>query len=151
MTFSLICDTIVLYKRKRVQALETPKLALTNERDYFQMAKANKGREFSEEFCRRMSELNSGENHPNFGKPRSEETRRRVSESKKGKQQSEDHRRKNSEAKTGENNPNFGKHLSAETRQKISEANKGKKHTDATKLKISETKKRNKLVSPEET
>ena len=70
------------------------------------------------------------------GKTFSEETRRKMSEAKKGKTVSEETRRKLSEAKTGENNPmygrtgennpNYGKQHTEETRRKMSEARKGK-------------------------
>ena len=45
-----------------------------------------------------LSELNSGSNHPNFGKPRSEETKQRIAEPQKGRVFTEEHRRKLSEA-----------------------------------------------------
>ena len=69
-----------------------------------------------------------GENHPLFGKHRSEETRRKMSESHKG-----------------EKNPFYGKHHSEETRRKISESHKGKKRapfSEEHRRKISEALKR---------
>jgi hypothetical protein len=56
-----------------------------------------------------------GKNSPNFGSTRSEETRRRMSESSKGRVFSEEHRRKISEAK---------KNPSEETKRKLSEVKK---------------------------
>ena len=66
----------------------------------------------------------------NKGKKRSEETRRKMSESAKGKKMSEEARRKMSEAhkgkQAGEKHPMYGKHHSEETKKKNSEAHKGK-------------------------
>ena len=55
----------------------------------------------------------------NKGKPKSEETRRKISESAKGKKKSEETRRKISESAKG-------KKKSEETRRKMSEAHKGR-------------------------
>jgi hypothetical protein len=74
----------------------------------------NKGRTFSEESKRKMSEAKKGKSGPNKGKHFSEEHKRKISEAKKGKHRSEETRKKMSEAKKG-------KHLSEETRKKISE------------------------------
>lgn len=73
---------------------------------------ANKGKKRSDETRRKLSESHKG-NHP------SEETRRKRSESLKGKPKSEEWRRKVSEAQKG-------KKLSEEHRRKLSEAKKGK-------------------------
>lgn len=65
------------------------------------------------------------------GKPRSAETRRKISESEKGKSgwnkgipHTEEHSRKISEALKGKPSPRKGKILSEETRRKMSEAAK---------------------------
>lgn len=55
------------------------------------------------------------ENHPMYGKHRTEETKQKISESQKGKK------------------------LSAETKRKMSEAQKGKRHSEEHKQKISES------------
>ena len=47
-----------------------------------------------------------GELCPNYGKPRSEETKKKISEAKKGREFSEEWRKKISETKKGEKNPN---------------------------------------------
>lgn len=52
-----------------------------------------------------------GENSPNFGRKRSDETRRKLSEQKRG-----------------ERNPQFGKHPSPETRAKLSASHSKEKH-----------------------
>ena len=67
------------------------------------------------------------------GKTFSEETRRKISEAKKGKKLSEETRRKLSEAKKGHIRSPF----SEEHRRKISEAKKGKVRSEETKNKIS--------------
>lgn len=79
--------------------------------------------------------------HKGKKKPKSEETRRKLSEACKGKQKppcSEETRRKLSEA-------HRGKKLSEETKRKMSEAlkgkNKGKKLSEETKRKMSEARK----------
>jgi hypothetical protein len=95
-------------------------------------------------------ERNTGKNHPKYGKPVSEETRKKISESNKGqvpwikgKHLSEktkqkikefhlgshatlETRKKISDSRKGEKHPNYGKHLSQETKEKISNAQKGK-------------------------
>lgn len=69
----------------------------------------NKGRTFSEETRRKMSEANKGKPSPTKGMTFSEETRRKMSDSHKGKQ-------------AGENNPMHGRTQSEETRRKMREA-----------------------------
>lgn len=54
-----------------------------------------------------------GENNPNYGRPLSDETKRKISETLK----------RNGHG-IGEKNPNFGKHLSKEIKNKISESQK---------------------------
>lgn len=89
-----------------------------------------------------LSESLKGENNPMYGKPKSEETKKKISESKKGKHHTEEHKRKLSEAhkgkhhseeakkkmsevKKGENHPMYGKHHTEEHKRKLSEALKG--------------------------
>ncbi len=69
----------------------------------------------------------------NLGKPKSELTKKRMSEAKLGhknnfygRTHSEESRLKISLAKTGKNHPMYGKSVSEETRRKISEAKKKK-------------------------
>ena len=76
----------------------------------------------------RTNQINrlSGENHPNYGKHLSEETKKKISESL-----------------SGENHPNYGKHLSEETKSRIGRANSialsGKKLSEDTKKRMSES------------
>lgn len=60
-----------------------------------------------------------GENHPNYGKHPSEETRKKQSISMKG-------------LMSGEKHPNYGKHPSEETRKKMSESRTGLKQSAET-------------------
>jgi len=59
-------------------------------------------------------------------KPKSEETKRKISEAKKGKLLSKEHKLKISESLKGEKNPFFGKTHTEESKAKIGIANKGK-------------------------
>jgi len=76
---------------------------------------------------------------------RTEETRKKMSETRKRIQLSEETKRKMSLAKSGPNNPNYGKHPSDKARKKQSEANKagarnlmyGRHHTEESKKKMS--------------
>lgn len=70
--------------------------------------------------------LGSGENHPWYGKHRSEETKKKISKTLKGRHFSKESKRKMSESQKGEKNPNYGKHHSKEHKQKLSEANSSK-------------------------
>ena len=58
----------------------------------------NKGKRYTDETRRKISESLKGENNPNFGKFFSEETRRKMSEAKKGRTLSEEHRKKLADA-----------------------------------------------------
>ena len=64
-----------------------------------------------------------------------------ISKANKGKKRSEETRKKMSESLKGENNPRYGKHLSEEAKKKVSEANKGKNMSDETKKKIAKARK----------
>jgi hypothetical protein len=105
----------------------------------------------SEETKRKLSEAQSGENNPMFGKTHSEETKRKMAEAKRGKNHpmfgkklSGETKHKISEAqsgkKLGENNPMFGKKHSKETKRKMSEIKRGRKLSEETKRKMSEAK-----------
>ena len=85
------------------------------------------------EIREKLSNAHKGEKNPNFGKPRSDETKRKISATKKGKHNHKDHK--------GENNPFYGKEHSEETKHKISVAMKGKTPSEETKHKISVAKK----------
>ncbi|AGE56219.1 GIY-YIG catalytic domain-containing endonuclease [Paramecium bursaria Chlorella virus NE-JV-1] len=91
----------------------------------------------SEESRQKMRDAKIGENNHNYGKPRSEETKKKMSESHTGKTVTEETRQKIREANTG-------RIITEETRQKFREANSGennpfygKMHTEESKKKIS--------------
>ena len=87
----------------------------------------NRGKKFSEEYKKRLSEAHKGKKH-------NEETRKKMSEAQKGKKMSEESKKKISEAQKG-------KKMSEESRKKISEARKGKKRSEETRKKMSEARK----------
>lgn len=64
----------------------------------------------------------SGENHHQYGKPLSPETKSKISKANKGKIISTETRRKLSIANSGKPSPNKGKSMSAEQKQKIAVA-----------------------------
>lgn len=113
------------------------------------ISKANKGKIFSIEHCKKLSESHTGTSNPNYGKSPSEETRIKISNANKGKIVSEETRRKLSEINKGlhmgKDNAFYGKHHSLETKKKISCANKGRPShnkgvvlSEETRIKISE-------------
>ena len=90
-----------------------------------------------------------GKNNPNFGKPMSDEQKKKISNSLKGKfcgknhpnygiPMSDEQKKKQSERMKGKNHPNYGIPMSDEQKKKISEGRKGKKHSDETKKLLSE-------------
>ena len=54
----------------------------------------HRGRKRSAETCRNIGLSKTGEKNPNFGKPRSEETKRKISEAQKGRKFTPEHREK---------------------------------------------------------
>lgn len=102
----------------------------------------------SESTKRKLSEINKGMNHPNYGKHLSEETRKKISEAEKGKYISEEQKRHHSEVMKGrtpwnKGKPawNRGKTIPDEVKKKISEANKGKHFaSEETRKKMSGAK-----------
>ena len=81
-----------------------------------------------------------GDKHPNYGKPVSDETKKKISDANLGRKRTDEQRLKLSDSKKGEKNPMFKK----------SKENPfyGKNHSDETKLKIS-TNRRGKCVGTE--
>lgn len=113
------------------------------------ISEANKGKIFSLEHCKKLSESHTGVNNPNYGKSPSEETRIKLSNSNKGQTRSEETCKRLSEVNkgrhVGKNNNFYGKHHSKETKEKISIANKGRPSpnkgvsaSEETRQKISE-------------
>jgi hypothetical protein len=114
----------------------------------------------SEESKAKMSVSKSGEGNVNFGKPRSEETRRKISEALKGhkvseetklklsensgkgmlgRHQTEDAKRLISENQRGDKSVHFGKPLSDEHKTNIANALKGRVLSEEWKAKISQS------------
>ena len=85
-------------------------------------SESHKGKPRSEETKRKIAAGHKGKP----GKPHSEETKRKMSESLKGRTFSEETKRKMSEVHTGKPSNFKGKTHSEETKRKISESNKGK-------------------------
>ena len=76
-------------------------------------------------FIRLFDSTNEGYNTSTYGSgnyERTEEQKKKLSESKIGITFSEEHKKKISEALSGEKNPNFGKHLLEESKRKISQS-----------------------------
>jgi len=76
-----------------------------------------------------------------LGKKRSEETKRKISETKKGTSLTEEHKGKISLAIKGRKSPMLGRHHSEETKRKMSKAGEGKCRSKETIKKMSEAKK----------
>jgi hypothetical protein len=116
------------------------------------MSEAAKGKVFTEEHRRKMSETRKGKKHSEETKRKMSEAKKRkvftkehkikISEANKGKQRNEEIKRKMSERMKGNQN-SIGKKHSEEAKQKMSDAHKGKSHSKETKQKISESKKGN--------
>lgn len=104
---------------------------------------AQKGKTFSEETRRKMSEAKMGKEPWNKGVPMMEETRKKVSEAKKGKPNpfSDSHRENISKARKGMT-------FSDEHRANLSKAHKGKKASEETKAKMREAHKKRLENSP---
>jgi len=85
------------------------------------------GRHRTEEEKRHLSEINKGRPSKLKGIPKTEEHKRNISKT----------RIENGVAK-GEKNPFYGKHHSAETKRKLSEIHKGKIPSNARKVKVDE-------------
>ena len=106
-----------------------------------------------------------GDNHPNFGKKRSPETKEKLSKALSGannpmygktgennpnfgKKRSPETLEKMSKALSGANNPMYGKKFTLETRKKMSKAQTGKKASPETRKKMSKAQ-TGKKASPE--
>lgn len=89
----------------------------------------------SEETKRKLSEVHKGESGPWYGKHFSDEMKKKLSEAHKGKRPSEETKQKMREA------AKHRKPVSEEAKRKISDANIGKRRSDEAKKKMSELKK----------
>ena len=84
----------------------------------YNIARKAGGGNLGGEVNQKISKANSGENHPNYGKHCSEETRAKMSKAKLGENNS-------MYGKFGKNNPMYGKHRTEKTKVKLRKASKG--------------------------
>lgn len=138
----IIASNLTLKEANRFEELLIEKLDTTNPDKGYNLRSGGENYLCSEETKQRMSQNHAnfkGQNSPLYGKPLSEEHKKKVSEARKGKYK-------------GKNNPNYGKRLSdeakaklreshknisMETRQKLSDALKGRILTEEHKKNIS--------------
>ena len=73
-----------------------------------------------------MSESHKGQVPWNLGKPRTEETKLKISKVNKGRKLSEEHKRKISKVRRGKSSGMLGKKHSEETKHKLSESTKAR-------------------------
>lgn len=92
-----------------------------------------KGRKFTEEHIKKLSESKKGEKNPNYGKKYTEKELKELSERMSGN-------RNPMYGKEGEKSPNYGKKHSKETKQKMREAALGEKNHNYGKSPSKETK-----------
>lgn len=127
---------------------ESFKLSIKSEDRNKKISEALKGKKLNDEHRKKLSEshigLQSGENHPMWGRKHSEESKKKMSDSLKGKKQnpevvkkrnennrgkkrSDDFKKNLSEKMKGKPSPMKGKKFSEEHRRKLSEAAKNRK------------------------
>lgn len=104
------------YGKKHTE--ESKRKMRENHRDIHGEKNPNRGRVFTPEQRKAISDRMSGENHPCWGKHLSPETRAKISAANRGKRLSEESIRKMAETKRG-------RKLSLEHRAKLSEIRKG--------------------------
>ncbi len=106
------------------------------------VSESHKGKKYTEETKRKMSESLKG-NRNAKGFKHTEEAKRKIGEASKvretGKTRSEESKRKMSES-------HKGKKLTEEHKRKIGEKSKGRKHTEEAKRKMRETHKKRNLL-----
>lgn len=86
---------------------------------------ALKGRVFTDEHRRKLSEAHKGKKNPH-----SEEWRKKVSQATKGRTCTEETKRKMSVAKSGKNHPRYGTRLPEEIKRKISETKRNRRYVE---------------------
>jgi len=136
-TESFEIEKQLIYEIGRKDLEKGPLLNFTNG------GEGNSGYIPSKETRKKQSNKLKGENHPMFGKRRSEEAKKKQSEKMKGKYLGENSpnygKCRSDETKKliseklkgrylGENNPFYGKHPSEEVRKLMSEKKKGERH-----------------------
>lgn len=141
-----------LEKMRKFQR-ETPRTFSPKQREHLAtLIESNKGRKHDPEFGKRISERQTGDKNPMFGKPHSEEHKRKISEAGKGRIATEETRRKLSDSNKGKIRSEETRKkiseaalkrppVSEETRRKLSEIGKGKTRSEETKKRMSEAAK----------
>ena len=122
-------------------------LKLCDEERRKHMSDIMKGREFSEEHRKKISEANKG-NKYGLGHKLSEEARKKISEANKGNKYGLGHCHKHTEETRKKISEATKRAMTEETRKKMSKALKGKTHkpmSEETKKKISEFNKGKKV------
>ena len=118
------------YKGKMKKAIDAFPLDLCWKKHIeFQTPNKEQALELESELMKWYDSVENGYNTSEYDSmhyERTEEYKRKLSESQTGRVFSEETRKKLSEAKTGENNPMYGKHLSEEAKKKLSESMIGK-------------------------
>ena len=102
------------------------------------ISKSLKGRKFSEEHSRKISEAQIGEKNHRYGTKASVATRQKLSIRNTGVNNNMYGKTHSDEVKKKLRECNIGKKLSEETKRKISEVHKGKVTPEETKIKMSE-------------
>lgn len=129
------------------------------------IAKTLKGHSVSDTTRKKISQANSGENHPRYGKALSERTKRKIGDANRGREYTPEQRQRMSDAHKGKRLPDeqkrkisasmkgrptsdehrrnlskalTGKHLSEETKRKVGEASRGRTFSDETRKRWSE-------------
>lgn len=98
------------------------------------------GKPLSEEFKRKLSQSMIGDKNHFFGKKHSEESLEKIRNARKKQVivMTDETKRKIGESRRGSKHPLYGKIPSEKTRQKISKSNTGKTHSEQTKQKLQE-------------
>jgi group I intron endonuclease len=92
------------------------------------LRQSNIGKRLSNEHKQKLREMNTGSNHPQYGKSKSEETKKKMSEIRKYK------------SMMGEKSGMYGKNHSIESIEKIKEKRKLQTFSDETRKKMSDSR-----------
>ncbi len=124
-------------KETRVKISETLTGHEVTKETRAKISKTKMGHEVTEEARAKQSKAMSGENNPNYGKPRTEKAKTNISKALIGRKLSEEHCMNISISKSGEKHPNYGKPRSKEVKAKISKALMGHDVTEEQRARMS--------------